>query len=135
MSLVDDLNAIRDERGTLTPETVVEAASAPEHPLHNRFDWDDTAAAHKWRLTQAGELLRVTFRPDQQRPDELRAFMAVRGEHSPRSEYVPTSEAMSDPFTRELLLRQMKRDWLTFKARYERMDEFADLFREASAWS
>lgn len=133
MSLIDDLNAIRSERGTLTPEVVVEAASAPEHPLHNRFDWDDTTAAHKWRLTQASELLRVTFKPDPKKPTELRYYQAVRGENTPRSEYVPTNEALADPFTRELLIRQMRRDWQTFKARYEHLAEYAELFRQSTA--
>lgn len=133
MSLITELDAIRSQYGTLTPEAVVEAASAPEHPLHNRFEWDDTAAARKWRLTQASELLRVTFKPDPKAPTELRAYMAVRGENTPRAEYVPTAEAMVDPFTRELLLRQMKREWLAFKARYEHMAEFAELFKQSTA--
>lgn len=127
--LCEQLQAIRDEHGSLTPALVVEVARNPEHPLHSRFDWDDTTAAHKWRLEQAGQLLRVTYRPIEGKPTELRAFSAVRGEDTPTSEYVPTGEALADPFTRELLLRQMKRDWQTFKRRYDHMAEYAALIR------
>lgn len=123
----DHLQAIRDEHGSLTPALVVDAARDPEHPLHARFEWDDTVAAEKWRLEQAGQLLRVTFRPDPERPVDLRAFVAIKGEDSPKSDYMPTSEAMENPFTRALVLRQMKRDAKTFAARYRHMAEYADV--------
>lgn len=136
-NLIDHLNAIRDRHGVLTPEVVVAEAADPEHPLHSRFTWDDTEAASKWRLHEAGQLLRVTFRPDPEKASDLRAFMAVKGEESPRSEYVPTTEALADPFTRQLLLTRMKREAAAFKDRYSHMSEYAavvaDLMKEASA--
>lgn len=127
--LRDQLQAIRDEHGTLTPALVVDLARDPEHPLHSRFEWDDSRAAEKWRLEQAGQLLRVTYRPDPTKARDLRAFSVARGEDSPTSEYVPTEELLANPFTAELLLRQMKRDWQTFKRRYDHMAEFAALIR------
>lgn len=124
---VEVLNAIRDEFGTLTPELVVDVARDPEHPLHTRFEWDDSIAAEKWRLTQAGEILRVTYRPDPTKPTDLRAFMAVKNEESPRSEYVPTQEALADPFTRQLILSRMKREAKQFADRYSHMAEYASV--------
>lgn len=44
--------------GRLTPEDVVAAAADPASPLHGAFDWDDAAAAAKWRIEQARELIR-----------------------------------------------------------------------------
>lgn len=118
-TLVSELVAIREEHGTLTPALLVELARDPGHPLHSRFEWDDRVAGEKWRLEQAGHLLRVTERPDPTKPNELRAFMAVRGEDTPTSEYVPTGEAFADPFTANLLLRQMKRDAASFHRRWK----------------
>ncbi len=123
-ALITELQAIRDEHGTLTPALIVDVARDETHPLHSRFEWDDSIAAEKWRHTQAGELLRVTFRPMAGKPHELRAFSAIRGENTPTSDYIPTGEALADPFTAQLLLRQMKRDWQTFKRRYDHMAEF-----------
>ena len=136
-NLRDQLQAIRDERGSLTPALVVEVAADPKHPLHGRFEWDDSKAGHQWRLEQAGQLLRVTFRPDPSKPTDLRAFVAVKGEDSPTSEYVPVGEAMADPFTQKLVLAQFKREWKTFQRRYEHLAQFAavimsDLQGEAS---
>ena len=124
-ALREQLQAIRDEHGTLTPALVVDVARDPEHPLHPRFEWDDSTAAERWRIEQAGQLLRVTYRPLPGKPTDLRAFSAVKGEDSPTSDYVPTEDVLANPFTRELLLRQMKRDWQTFKRRYDHMSEFA----------
>lgn len=129
-NLRNQLQAIRDEHGILTPALVVDVARDPEHPLHSRFEWDDTIAASKWRLEQAGQLLRVTFVFDGKKPRDLRAFVAVKGEDSHTSDYMPSREAMENPFTRELVLRSMKRDWLTFKRRYDHMVEFAAFIRE-----
>ena len=48
-----------ERRGRLTPDQVVEAARNPRSPLHGRFEWDDSAAAAKWRIEQARELIRT----------------------------------------------------------------------------
>lgn len=128
MNLRDHLQAIRDERGALTPALVVDAARDPEHPLHSRFEWDDTIAAEKWRLEQAGQLLRIVkLPPEPGRPDDLRAFVAFKGKDSHKADYIPTEEALHDEFIRKLVLRDMEREWRLLKRRYEHMREFADL--------
>jgi hypothetical protein len=129
-TLLDHLQAIRDEHGTLTPALVVEAAANPDHPLHNRFEWDDTAAAQQWRLTQASSLLRVVKMPaSESGPRDLRAFVAVKGADTHRADYVPTGEALADTFTRQLVLRDMEREWKTLRRRYAHMSEFAALIQ------
>lgn len=45
--------------GLLRASDVVEAASDPSSVLHDRFTWDDTEAASRWRDHEARELLRV----------------------------------------------------------------------------
>lgn len=132
MTLRDELSKIYDKHQTLTPELVVKEASNPTHPLHSRFDWDDSIAACKWRLEQAGQLLRVVkLDPDPARPDNLRAFVAIKGENTPKSEYIPTEKALADPTSRAILLQQMKRDWEIFKGRWQHMAEFAEMIRDS----
>jgi hypothetical protein len=125
-NLRDVLMEIRAKRGTLTPAVVVEEAADPMHPLHHRFEWDDTEAAIKYRLIQAQQLLRVRYKADagDDRAD-LRAFWVTRdAEGHPTSTYEPLEEVIQDPFQRDLLLRQMRRDWQSFKKRYQHMQEF-----------
>lgn len=128
-NLRDQLQAIRDEHGTLTPRLVVDTAADPEHPLHSRFDWVDSIAADKWRLEQAGALLRVTFKPDPSKPVDLRAFVAVRGENSPQSDYTPLDEVAADPFAAELLKRSMKREADAFRRRWQHHAAYIDVVR------
>jgi hypothetical protein len=127
-NLRDVLLEIRAKRGTLTPAVVVEEASDPMHPLHHRFEWDDTEAAIKYRLLQAQQLLRVRYKADagDDRTD-LRAFWVTRGaDGKPTSAYEPIEEVVQDPFQRELMLLQMRRDWQSFKKRYQHMVEFTN---------
>jgi hypothetical protein len=125
-NLRDVLMEIRTKRGTLTAEVVVEEAADPMHPLHHRFEWDDTEAARKYRLTQAQQLLRVRYKQDvgDDRTD-MRAFWVTRDKNgAPTSTYEPLEEIIQDPFQQQLLLLQMRRDWQTFKKRYQHMQEF-----------
>ncbi len=52
-----ELDRIQQVAGTLTAEVVLEHATAANHPLHDFFNWDDTAAAHRYRLNQARGLI------------------------------------------------------------------------------
>jgi len=53
------LERIRERNdGVLTPSDVVEDARRATSPLHNFFTWDDTVAAHQYRLDQARTLIR-----------------------------------------------------------------------------
>src|SRR4051812_35266483 len=103
-NLRDVLLAIREKRGTLTPEVVVEEAADPSHPLHHRFEWNDDEAARKYRLLQAASLLRVRYKADtgDDRAD-LRAFWVRRdSQGAPTSTYEPIEEIILDDFQREL---------------------------------
>lgn len=44
--------------GVITPEAVVSAAKKPTNPLHDYFQWNDSAAAKDWRIEQARRLIR-----------------------------------------------------------------------------
>ncbi len=52
-----ELTRIKTEVGALTPEIIVAAASDADSPLHALFEWDDEAAAKKWRIYQARIIL------------------------------------------------------------------------------
>lgn len=57
--VVDSLRELERDNGRLLPGDVVEAARAPESPLHSHFNWDDSDAAEKYRLMQARTLIRT----------------------------------------------------------------------------
>lgn len=134
MNLRDQMLSIRTEHGYLTPALVVDVARPENHPLHTRFEWDDTVAGEAWRRRQAHQLIRsvrVTYRPASDTNDEasVRAFHAVRHEGNGDFNYAyePAEDVAQDPFMRELVLRDMQRDWQQLKRRYGHFAEFVDL--------
>lgn len=137
MSLRDQLEAVRDKYGKLTPAVVVDAARPIKHPLHSRFEWDDTVAAEKWRQEQAGGLIRsyrITYAESADGPKTVRGYIAVRGgEGSSDSEYMRTEDVMADPFLRKLALSELKRDVSALKSKYAHLEEFAAVLLGAVA--
>jgi hypothetical protein len=133
MSLREQLQAIYDSHKMLTPDLVLAEARVPSHPLHERFEWDDTVAAERWRLEQAHELIRsvrVVYQEgaDGKPPKDVRAWQAVRDERG--HVYEPADRVATDPLLRKMVLADMERDWRTLKQRYENFQEFWQLLRE-----
>lgn len=132
MNLRDALQGIYDTHGKLTPALVVDEARPEDHPLHDRFEWDDSIAGENWRRHQAHDLIRsvkVVRKKSGKQGDHLsvRAFHAVRKEDG--YNYEPVEQVIADPFTTKLLLKDMEREWRQLKKRYDQFSEFWEMVR------
>ena len=137
MSVQAELQEIYDRHGRLTPAIVVEEASDPDHPVHRRFEWDDSEAARKYRLSQAGSLIRsvtvVVEKPGHSEPIEVRAFISEtdmgRGrEESPDTgAYLPVEEVIDNDVLRSAWFRSLERDWQRLRRRAGDSQEFAQM--------
>lgn len=139
MSAQEVLQELYDSRGMLTPALVVEVAADPDHELHDRFEWDESEAARRYRLVQAGDLIRsVTVRVDrgQDRPPvRVRAFVADHDIAAPVVEdaegqvlagsYRPVSEVVESDVLRTAWFRSLARDWQRLRKRAGDSEEFA----------
>lgn len=130
MSLRDELQAIYDQHGELTPELVVETARPRSHPLHGSvFDRPVREAAEAYYRDRAHGLIqkvRIVYRdPEDDEPRSVRAWQAVQRPEGYR--YEPAEKVAMDPEAREIVLRDMAREWRTLKARYEDFAEFAEM--------
>lgn len=56
--VVKEFERLYRKHGSVSPENLLEAAANPKNPLHGFFEWEDGAAAHKYRLQQAGYIMR-----------------------------------------------------------------------------
>jgi hypothetical protein len=104
------LKAMADS-GALTASRLVAEAQALDHPLHPRFQWDDTAAAHEFRLMQARQMIvSVVVRPDGAKR-AIPVFIHVPA-RTGEGEYVLTEFVVSRPdqwqLAREEALRYLK---------------------------
>jgi hypothetical protein len=52
-----ELEKLYDQHQVVTVDLVLSAAASPKHPLHTYFEWDDAAAAQKYRRVQAYSLI------------------------------------------------------------------------------
>ena len=126
--LRSELLAIREEHGKLTPALVLKAATAEDHPLHTRFEWDNETAGHKYRLSQARELIRVVREKYIDRtgaPSNVRTWHAI-----PREDgmvYEPLDDIVNDDVASKILMQSMEREWRALRKRYERFAEFREM--------
>lgn len=130
-----ELARIREQRGALTPLAVVEAARAKKNPLHAAFEWDDSAAAHQYRLTQARRLIVSVRVIEPEQEANVPAFVSVRVPDTGR-QYLPTVEALSDEQLRARVLQEVRQFIESVERRYRHFAELAGLLaglREVAA--
>lgn len=122
----------KKSKGELTPQDVVDDAKHNNSPLHSFFEWNDGKAAEQHRLAQARSLIRavvaVYVQPDKP-AQRVQAFVHIPERGAPH--YRSTHHAMSQRKTRELILRQAWREFQSWRRKYERLEEFSDLFEFA----
>lgn len=128
MNLRDELMAIYNQHGFISPDLVVTVAADEAHPLHGQFEWDDAVAGAAWRREQARQLLRtvrISFVTDEDADTDVRAFYAVLDTTSPsRYRWEPVNAVITDPLSYKLLVREMERDIRRLRARYGHLEEY-----------
>ena len=95
----EELQRIYREKGALNPAEIVDESRDSAAPLHPCFEWDDVAAAEKYRQTQAQMIVRsiVTVQETPNRePVETRAFVSVRQEYKPIEVVTSSEEQMQE---------------------------------------
>ncbi|HYF57309.1 MAG TPA: hypothetical protein VEA41_23880 [Salinarimonas sp.] len=127
----EELDRLRTRHnGQLTPETVVAQARDPKSSLHPHFEWDDSAAAEKWRESQAGQLIRSLTvditRSNIAEPRHIRAFVNVERDND--RHYVSVAHAMSDADLRRQVLQRAFAELEAWRARHAELTELARIF-------
>jgi hypothetical protein len=137
-SVRDELRRIHDANGgELTPEVVVASAKPVNSPLHSRFEWDDSVAGHKYRLVQAGELIReqrVEYARDRRGPKSVRAYTSTYevGAPSP-GVYKATEDVVTNDLSYQIMQRNFDRALADIKRKFGHLKEFREKLRDAAA--
>lgn len=119
--------------GVIQPADVVKAASNPKSAMHHLFTWDDSKAAHEYRLYQARQILRTyVVVEDAPTKTTVRAFVSLRPDrHKEGGGYRHIADVLSD----EQLYQQMLRDSLQeirgLQVKYQRIRELRPVFDAA----
>lgn len=89
----------------ITPGELIRDASFPSSPLHEYFEWDNSKAAHEYRLCQARWLLcAIVVEND----FEHKAFVNVKNEEN-KLVYVELDDALEHPPYIKQLLAECRR--------------------------
>jgi hypothetical protein len=107
------LEELRSLGESVTPEEVVMFASNPDTALHSKFCWDDSIAAHAYRLQQARQLVRVYIQvmdTGRGREEPVRMFVSTPAtDEGPRG-YKLTKEVLQTKESRHtLVIAQLER--------------------------
>lgn len=115
--------------GKLTPAAVVENARNPESALHRHFEWNDAAAAEKYRHQQARIIigcLRVEDIGSNTEP--VRAFHSISDDGAA---YRSVQEIRSSGDLQEKLLAAAERDLESFTIRYRVLKDICGIVETA----
>lgn len=131
-TLRDLLMDLHREHGVITPALVVEAATPADSPLHRYFDWDDSTAAHKWRIEQAREHIRTARIQyvSNGAKKTTRAFVSVRHGANEPSNYQPLERVATDDITRRIVLRDFERRLRDLKSEFGHLKEYVELMQK-----
>lgn len=119
--------------GVLQPEAVVEAARPDDSPLHSSFTWDDTEAAHQYRLWQARVLIRsiVQYIDVGGEEKEFRVFTSLSSDRTGNGGgYRETVAVLSDNKYHNQLLADAHDEMIRFNAKYASLKELAGVIGE-----
>jgi len=107
-------------------EVVSYAAAHPGSALYSRFEWDDTKAAHEYRLEQARGVIQaiVTHIPNANAP--MRAYVSLEEDRRPPGGgYRTMTDVLGNRELRAILLRQAFAEFDRWRARYHTLTELA----------
>ena len=127
----------RENNGRLSPQILLDHARDPSSPFHEDFEWNDDAAADKYRLVQASVMIRrwkgSIIRIDQEA--KTISFQPVRRVQSPRAErgsgrssYVTVEDIMADPELRKDMLQTALKELQSYRRRYSELSELAEVW-------
>ena len=129
--ILKELQVLESKNGILKPEDVVEFARNKNTALHDRFTWDNTEAAHLWRLHEARNIIRCVAIYSEPRQEYVRAFVSLVPDRADDGGgYRAIGKVMSDEEMRKQLLADALREFETFKSKYYGLKELAHVFEE-----
>lgn len=131
-TMVSELQRIYDRDGMLIPDAVVNEAADPASPLHEQFTWDDRECGAKYRLIEAGMLIRKAKIQIVKDPDTIvnvRAYVSVN--HDGQRGYMRTEQALE--VHKDQVFEQAIRDVAALRRRYQSLVEFDEVLRAVLA--
>lgn len=130
-SIKEELTQIFNEHeGRIPPEAVIEFARDENTALHAEFEWDDTEAAHQFRLEQARKIIRLNIDIVETPNGNVRVpvYVSLVSDRRGGGGYRALTDVMSDADMRAQLLQQAIDELRRVQRKYESLRELAPVF-------
>jgi cell fate (sporulation/competence/biofilm development) regulator YlbF (YheA/YmcA/DUF963 family) len=128
-----ELERVEQKHGKVTPELVLEESRSKKAPLHKIFEWNDSVAAEKYRLTQAGQIINnlVVVLDEYEQHEPVRAFVNVNANAQKKTgEFINIVSAIQQEDTRAIVVANALRELQEFKKKYKQLTELSSVFVE-----
>ena len=117
--------------GGLTPKRLLDASRVEDAPLHNEFEWDDSAAAEAYRESQAAHIIRcIIIKPDDAPRNPVRAFVRVTEESG---DYTPMHVVIKHCDMMERLMACAIKEMESFVRKYDSIKELSDVIESMNS--
>ena len=123
--------------GRVSPQILLDDARDPSSPFHDKFEWDDSAAAEQYRLMQASAMIRrwkgTIIRVDtQSRVVSVTPTRRVQSPAAPRGQgqasYETTEQIMANPVKRDALIQTVLHELMAYRRRYAELMALSDVW-------
>lgn len=140
---------LEEEQGHVNGENFLEASRPEDSATHDLFEWDDSIAAEKFRLSQSKQYIRaltvtivnipqtvqrhgVTITSDSTKttpmPITTRAYVDTAPGRCTKGAYVNIETALSDDEKRKIVLAHAFEELQMFEKKYELYGELSGVF-------
>ena len=127
-----EFERLEEQNGSLNAVDVLDSAKAESSPLHSLFEWDDTVAANKYRLSQANYYIRTLIRvevKEGEQPTSFRAYVNVNTNPQSAGVFENTPKALSLEETRRIVLNNALKELVNFQKKYNTLTELSAVFQ------
>lgn len=130
-AVVSELKTLADKnQGLLLPEDVVQAARKESSPLHSKFEWDDGAAAERYRLWQARCLISVSveYITTGTKQIQTKVFVSLSTDRKTGG-YRTFVDVVADDDQRTQMIQDSLDAMVHFQEKYKRLSELQEVFK------
>lgn len=124
-----EVEKLEKKHGEVTAQLLLDNARSKKSKLHDLFEWDDTVAAEKYRLTQATQIitaLAVVYEDITEEPKTVRAFANIGAKN--KGSFITMATALSDEQSRAIVLKHALEELQAFRSKYADLTELAEIF-------
>ena len=116
--------------GLLRPSDVVAYAADPDTALHSYFTWDDSVAAHSYRVWQARKLIAVNVTVLSSGTSPVRVYVSLAGDRHSGGGYRGIVSVLADSEQSDDLLGEALREMRHFTKKYRTLKALAPVIQE-----